>query len=358
VPFPLSPLPPTCEDKCCEGEDSCILIRVYTYACCFVNAYLYVRSECVIDEIRINGVVIANPGSYVFGGMPTTLPTFTVNGETLQGVQLKEERCGNCNPAQYATGTSHLITTPAPDCSYTVEVDTCGETKTCTLFYCIERQLDVQPGTYNGAMYTLTCNNVHVEPSCSDVFTTTDTLTTTISGFSTPGFQVDYCVPGPPTTLSIGTWSAVELLVQSLAFTPSGLCVGTPAYSFTSSVENVYNGVLSLFIGAPDPCTDGGGHPTPGRSRAETQIVRLLFTGNVTTTSTNLGGNGQVAVAILDYEDLEVAQISIPRCNEINDYLLISWTRFCGGLTPLGSSGIGCMCAQPHVGLLAIGEWC
>lgn len=313
--------------KCCCDEaplEICIRLITYQFLCCEQRTYLYVSSPCAIDAIRVNGTTIATPGTNEFGGHPSTTPTITIGEDEVSGTYLTSASCcdGGDDPENE---TPYAISVAAVDCTYNVEVDTCGDTYECSITYCLQRTIVFTDLVYLGFSNTDTCSKE------TELGTSTRTITNDIDGFTIDDFQIDYCIPDEDGILiDIGAWTAT--------FTQDDT-IGLNNYDSTI----VYDGELTLSISPWEQCLNVPDH-----------VVYLLFTGDRTTSGTNIFGPFSETVTLTNFI---VASIRVPRCVDPWDGLEITWI-FCKELFDDGTDTLFCVCDAVIIEQFGVHSWC
>lgn len=313
---------------CCDSEDPRVCIRIVTYSflCCEQRTYLYVKSDCFIDAIRINGVSITVPGdTYEFGGWPTA-PTIMIGEEEVSGVLLTSESC--CpNLDDPIIETPYAIAVSAPGCRYDVEVDSCGVTNYCSLRYCLQRQVSLSELVFPGYSNEDSCQ------SSAELGTYTRTITNDLGPFTIPDFSVDNCIEDEDGQLiSIGSWTG----------TSSNVITG-PLSSSSETFE--YSGSLYLSIPANSRCVF---------SRDENY---LLFTGTITRTWVRTGPFGGSGVDTTSVTLHQLGYLFIPRCFGDGDDPYV-WWGFCRSLVPPILDGLVCDCGGPIISFFGQSSWC
>jgi hypothetical protein len=320
--------PCTCCTEPPDLIDPCIRIIIYQFLCCEVRAFLHVASPCLITEIRINGTVVANPGTYEFGGHPASAPTIMIGDEEVTGTVLAvtgAECCPSLNPPD--TTTSYVISVAAPDCIYLVEVDTCDTTYSCSLSYCLPRQILIEGQSLGPYSNSDTCS---IE---TELGTSTRTITNDIGAISIPELSIDFCTDNEDgVEYSLGSW---------LATTTNETTIGL--VTNTQTVE--YDGTLTLWIPPYNRCEFTGG---------STNItLQFLFTGTRTTTSVDSLGT---YVSVYDAVNLLVGGIIIYNCNDSID--TFAGLIFCNQLRPPTiPDALACECGGT-IGFTMISSWC
>ena len=310
----------------CTRTSVCIRMITYSYLCCQQRTYLFVSSNCPISEIRVNGEVIANPGTLRFGGWPASPPTMNIDGDDVPAVTLATESC--CpSLTSPVTATPYIISTAAPNCIYNVEVDSCGETYTCSLQFCLQRTVRLFDMVFPGYENTDTCTKE------TDLGTSTFTITNDLDGFTIPDFQIDYCIPDEDfTEISIGSWGAVLTSYREV-----GLNI--------SSGSTTYSGTLKLFIASRERCVNVPDH-----------TMYLMFSGTITNVNTNIFGTTTTTDTVTDFI---VAVVRASRCPSTGDPdgLFVTWI-FCNSLFDTGGDSLFCDCGGNITSTIGLHSWC
>jgi len=302
----------------CGCDEVCISLRSYKFLCCNQKTYIYVSSPCAIDEIRINGEVVANPGTTTYGGLPSSPPSLTIDGTPVTGEILEEQQCGNC-PAVGDTesATPTAITVDAVNCTYNVEVDTCGTTYSCSLTYCLLGQLSFFDMNYPGLTAHYECSDNGPIPD-EDPIDTDHEYDITISPFVFDDLGINFCNANEDyqqyTSASSFTMTTVETTSNSVLRT------------LTYTVE--YTGTISLYFGPYAQCditfSDGDDFTEDGPF--------LMFTGDITTTSEGPSIPGGIQTDTVSVTNYVLGVVVFGGC-AANQFIGVNMTVGCGGLT-------------------------
>lgn len=271
----------------CGCDAICIAMRSYRFSCCEQRTYIYVSSPCSIDEIRINGAVVATPGTNEYGALPASDPVVTIDGSPVTGVLTSEQYCGDCPiDSSMESDPPTPITEVAVDCTYNVEVDSCGTTYYCSITFCLPKVLTFYDMIFTGVSQTFECSDSGFSP-CEDPLDTDYTFEIEIPPFSFDDIQIDFCAPnenpqtyGPTSSLTITLIETVSndslrTLTTTTVFTGT-LSVLVPAWGkcdwyFSDEDDFTLDGPFLLFDG--DITTTATGPTVPGGSQTSTVSV-------------------------------------------------------------------------------------
>lgn len=329
----------------CGCDEVCIALRSYKFLCCDQRAYIYISSPCDIDEVRINGEVVANPGTTEWGGLPSTAPSLTIDGTPVTGEVLTEQLCGSC-PASEAmeSATPTQISVAATNCTYNVEIDTCGTTYNCSLTYCLLGQLSFTDMSFPGLDEFYECSDSGPNPT-EDPIDTDHTYSVSISAFSFSDIGINFCNANEDS----------QQYDSASAFTMTFIQTTSNALLGTLTVTTVYDGTVSLLFGPYEQCdttfSDGDDFTEDGPF--------FLFTGDITTTTEGPTVPGGSQTSTVSVTNSAIGIVEFGAC-AANQFVGVSMTVGCGGLT-LGinpSDGdLECICVPLTI---SIGNysWC